>query len=50
MDKDRPIIKAPEEAKQGTEPHVTRYVLAYSLGGAIVVVGLLTFFFQFHHG
>ncbi len=50
MDEDKTIIKAPEEAKQGTEPHVARYVLAYGLGAAIVIVGALAFFFQFHHG
>lgn len=48
MDEDKPIVKPAIEAKQGIELHRMRYVLAFSLGGAIIIVGLITAFFPIH--
>ena len=48
-DNERPIVKTPTEARQGVEVHRVRYVLWYSLGGVIVLMGAVAIFFQYHH-
>jgi len=48
-DNEKPIVKTLTEARQGVEVHRVRYVLWYSLGGAIVLMGAVAIFFQYHH-
>jgi hypothetical protein len=43
-----PKIVSKTEARQGVTPHVTRYVLTWGLGGAIIVLAIayLVFFWR----
>jgi len=47
LDDERPIIKTTEEARQGRELNVMRYVLAISLIAAIIIVGGIAIYFHF---
>jgi hypothetical protein len=45
MSDESPEVLTKTEARQGVTPHMTRYVLAYGLGGVVVLFALIYFLF-----